>query len=61
MTSELRGAGLTKDDLYALLREHGVLTLDDAHLVIFEQRGRVSIIRKADVRESEPELIRNIH
>ena len=60
VTSELRRAGLTKDDLYALLREHGVLTLDDAHLVIFEQRGRVSIIRKADVRESEPELIRNI-
>ncbi len=60
VTSELQRAGLTRDDLCALLRQHGVLTLDDAYLVIFEQRGKVSIIRKSDVRGPEPELIRNL-
>ena len=58
--SELQRSGLTREDLYGLLRQHGVLTLDDAHLVIFEQRGKVSIIRKSDINGSEPELIRNI-
>ena len=60
LDSELRRAGLTKDDLYGLLRQHGILNLKDAYLVIFEQRGRLSVIRQADVRESEPELIRDM-
>ena len=58
--SELRAAGLTKDDLYGLLRQHGILDLKEAHLVIFEQRGKLSVVRQADVRESEPELVRDI-
>lgn len=58
--SELRRAGLTKDDLYGLLRQQGVLNLDDAYLVIFEQRGQLSVIRRVDVHEPEPELIRGI-
>ena len=60
VNSELRRAGLTKDDLYGLLRQQGVLNLDDAYLVIFEQRGQLSVIRRADVHEPEPELIRGI-
>ncbi len=60
VSSELRRAGLTKDDLYGLLRQQGVLNLDDAYLVIFEQRGQLSVIRRADVHEPEPELIRGI-
>jgi uncharacterized membrane protein YcaP (DUF421 family) len=58
--SQLQRSGLTKNDLYGLLRQSGVLELDEVHLVIFEQRGKVSIIRRTDIRESEPELIRDI-
>ncbi len=60
LTSELRRAGLTIDDLYGLLRQHGVVDLQDVHLVIFEQRGRLSVIREADLHGSEPQLLRNI-
>jgi uncharacterized membrane protein YcaP (DUF421 family) len=60
LTSELRRAGLTIDDLYGLLRQHGVLDVKDAYLVIFEQRGRLSVIKQADLRESEPQLLRDI-
>ncbi|MGC2657800.1 MAG: YetF domain-containing protein [Bryobacteraceae bacterium] len=59
--AELRRAGLTEDDLYGLLREHGVLNLREIHLVIFEQRGKISVIRKADVGKGEAELIRDIY
>lgn len=60
LISELRRAGLTMDDLSGLLRQHGVLNLKDAYLVIFEQRGKLSVIKQADLRESEPQLLRNI-
>ncbi len=60
LDSELRRAGLTKNDLYGLLRQHGILNLKDAYLVIFEQRGRLSVIRQADVHESQAELIRDM-
>ncbi len=60
LTSELRRAGLTVDDLYGLLRQHGVLDIKDAYLVIFEQRGKLSVVKQADVHESEPQLLRNL-
>lgn len=60
LDSQLRRSGLTKDDLYGLLREHGVLELNDVHLVVFEQRGKISIIRRTDLRNPEPELLRDI-
>ncbi len=60
LDSELRRSGLTKSDLFGLLRQHGVLDLQDIHLVIFEQRGKLSIIRRTDLREWEPELVRDI-
>lgn len=60
LDSELRRTGLTIDDLYGVLRQHGVLDLKDVHLVIFEQRGKLSVIRQAELREPEPELLRNI-
>jgi uncharacterized membrane protein YcaP (DUF421 family) len=46
--------------LYGVLRQHGVFELKDVHLVVFEQRGKISVIRRADVLESEPELVRDI-
>ena len=60
LESQLRRAGLTKNDLFGLLRQHGVVDLGDVHLVIFEQRGKVSIIRRTDVHEADAELVRDI-
>ena len=60
MESQLRRSGLTRDDLYGLLRQHGVLKLGEVHLVIFEQRGKLSVIRRSDLREPEPELVRDM-
>ncbi len=60
LESQLRRAGLTKNDLFGLLRQHGVVDLADVHLVIFEQRGKVSIIRRTDVHEADAELVRDI-
>ncbi len=60
VASQLKQAGLTKDDLFGLLRQHGVLALDEVHLVVFEQRGKLSVIRRADVHESEPDLVRGL-
>ncbi len=57
---ELRRAGLTVNDLYGLLRQHAIVQLEDVHLVIFEQRGRLSVIRRADLAGSEADLIRDL-
>ena len=59
LTGELRHAGLTEDDLYGILRQQGVVDLSQVHFVIFEQRGKVSVIRHSDLRGSDSDLIRN--
>jgi uncharacterized membrane protein YcaP (DUF421 family) len=57
---QMRRSGLTRDDLYGVLRQHGVLEVKDVHLVIFEQRGKLSVIRRSDLHDSHPELVRDI-
>ena len=42
----LHRAGMTHDDLYALLRQRGVTQLDQVRFVIFERRGDLSVITK---------------
>jgi len=44
----LRRAHLTVDDLYCVLREHGVRSIDDVTAVVIEPRGAFSVIRKGD-------------
>jgi uncharacterized membrane protein YcaP (DUF421 family) len=44
LDDELRRCGLTYRDLHALLRERGVEDLDAVKYLIFEQRGRVSLV-----------------
>ncbi len=58
--SELRRSGLTRNDLFGLLRQHGITELGEVHIVIFEQRGKVSVIRRSDLRQAEPELVREV-
>jgi len=48
MNTELRRSGITRADLYGLLRQQGVHALDEVQYVIFEPRGQVSVVRHAD-------------
>jgi uncharacterized membrane protein YcaP (DUF421 family) len=59
LSGELRKAGLTQDDLYGLLRQHGVVDLSQVRLVVFEQRGKVSVIKSAE-SNSDSELLRKV-
>jgi uncharacterized membrane protein YcaP (DUF421 family) len=61
VASELRKSGLTEHDLHGILRERGLLDLEEAQLVIFEQRGKISIIRRGDLDQREGALAREVH
>lgn len=43
---ELRRSGLTRTDLYALLRRQNVRDLSEVRYVILEQRGNISVVRE---------------
>src|SRR5262249_21332880 len=45
LDAELRRSGLTRQDLYGLLRQHGVDELASVRHVLFEQRGQISVVR----------------
>ncbi|MDG4811114.1 DUF421 domain-containing protein [Micromonospora sp. WMMD1120] len=44
LTGNLHRAGMTRADLDALLREHGVGEVDAVHLAVLEGRGRLSVL-----------------
>jgi uncharacterized membrane protein YcaP (DUF421 family) len=44
----LAKAGLTVDDVYALLREHGVTRLADVAYLLYETKGAVTLVRLGD-------------
>ena len=48
LDAQLRRSGITRADLYGLLRQRGVHELDEVQYDIFEQRGQVSVVRRAD-------------
>ena len=50
----LRLSGLTRDDLDAVLRQHGHLTPAGIGLALFEQNGYVSVLTTAAVAETQP-------
>jgi uncharacterized membrane protein YcaP (DUF421 family) len=58
--SELRKAGLTEHDLHGILREKGLLSLEEAHLVIFEQRGKISIVKRSDLAQPDGALLQEV-
>jgi len=47
LDAELRRSGLTRQDLYGLLRHEGVDELSSVRYVVFEQRGQVSVVRRS--------------
>jgi uncharacterized membrane protein YcaP (DUF421 family) len=60
LDDELRRCGLTRSDLYGLLRRQGVGDLSEVRFAVFEQRGQVSVIRRTDPSGPEPALVRDI-
>jgi uncharacterized membrane protein YcaP (DUF421 family) len=58
LDAELRRSGLTRQDLYGLLRQHGVDELASVRYAVFEQRGRVSIVRRGATTDAD--LLRDL-
>src|SRR4051812_49210721 len=59
LDAELRRSGLTRQDLYGLLRQHGVDELASVRFVVFEQRGQVSVVR-CGAAPIDTELLRDL-
>jgi uncharacterized membrane protein YcaP (DUF421 family) len=53
LDDELRRCGLTRRDLYGLLRQHGVGELASVRFVVLEQRGQVSVVRRGASTDAE--------
>ncbi|QBQ56467.1 DUF421 domain-containing protein [Nitrosococcus wardiae] len=60
LEGELRRCGLTRNDLYGLLRQQGIEDLSEVQFVICEQRGQISIVRQTDRGGADPCLVRDI-
>lgn len=58
LDAELRHSGLTRQDLYGLLRQQGVDELASVRYAVFEQRGRVSIVRRGATTDAD--LLRDL-
>lgn len=56
---ELRRAGLTRDDLYAQLRQQGVGEVSEVGYAIYEQRGQLSVIPRTAGDGLPPGLVRD--
>jgi uncharacterized membrane protein YcaP (DUF421 family) len=56
---ELVRTGLTKRDLFGLLRQHGLASIEDVQLAVFEQRGQLSIVRR-DAMAKGDDLVREV-
>lgn len=56
---ELVRTGLTRTDLFGLLRQHGVVALDDLRLAVFEQRGQLTVVRR-DAVATEGDLLSDL-
>ncbi len=54
---QMRKSGITRGDLFALLRAHGIATLSEVRYVIFEQRGTVSVVREAGAGDRDGEIV----
>ncbi|MHB8293499.1 MAG: DUF421 domain-containing protein [Acidimicrobiales bacterium] len=54
---EMRRAALTTDDLHAILRQSGVHSLAEVRFLVFESRGRMSLVRTG---EASDELVEEL-
>lgn len=58
LDAELRRSGLTRQDLYGLLRQQGVDELASVRYAVFEQRGQVSVVRRGATTDAD--LLRDL-
>jgi uncharacterized membrane protein YcaP (DUF421 family) len=49
LDSHLQKEGISREDLMAALREHGVACLDDVRLAVLEVDGTISVLKNEDV------------
>ncbi|MBC5800934.1 MAG: DUF421 domain-containing protein [Candidatus Eremiobacteraeota bacterium] len=59
--SQMRRSGLTRGDLFALLRGHDVHALADVRYAIFEHRGTLSVVRERGQRDPDGEILEIVH
>ena len=50
LTEHVNRAGLTTDELFQALREHGVPSVSDVRLAVLEPDGAISVIRFDDLK-----------
>lgn len=60
LEDELRRCGLTRDDLFGLLRRQGVGDLSEVRFAVLEPRGQLSVIRQAGRTTADPDLVREV-
>jgi uncharacterized membrane protein YcaP (DUF421 family) len=60
LDGELRRCGMTRSDLYGLLRQRGVGELSEALFVVLERRGQNSVIRNDGRDGATPGLVRDL-
>lgn len=58
LTKAMRDERVTEDEIYAILRENGVISIKDAKAVILETDGGLTVISTSD--EVNPETLRNV-
>ena len=44
LSSHLKNAGITEDELMEVIREHGVATVSDVDLAVLEVDGNISVL-----------------
>lgn len=55
---QLLVCGLTEDDLFAQLRQHGVYEIGDLRYILYERNGELTVIPDGVPDRPEPDLVR---
>lgn len=55
---EMRFCGLTDNDLFAQLRQHGILSLDELRYVLYESKGAITVVPAQASVTGDPDLVR---
>ena len=58
---ELRRCGLTENDLFAQLRQHGVFNLRDVAYVLYETKGDITVVPKGARVDDETLVAEGLH
>jgi uncharacterized membrane protein YcaP (DUF421 family) len=56
---ELRKCGLTDGDLFTQLRQRGIFAIDDVRYVLYEPKGRITVVPHEVPSRPDPELLRD--